>query len=149
MHAVSRLVFHGFIDNIQASWVKMGQEGVAACLEAGVNDLGGTLMNESITRAAGTQHGQEWSPAVMEAQIRASGRVPRMRNTVYGSVSAERFETSFATGELSAVVEHKAGKRQSNKRLANIESQPVRLVQSFETVSPSVTEQVILMAACN
>ncbi len=149
MHAVARLVFHGLIDNIQASWVKMGEEGVAACLNAGVNDLGGTLMNESITRAAGTQHGQEWSPAVMEAQIRASGRVPRMRNTVYGSVSAERFETSFATGELSAVVEHKAGKRQSNKRLANIESQPVRLVQSFETVSPRVTEQVILMAACN
>jgi FO synthase len=145
MHAVSRLVFHGLIDNIQASWVKMGQEGVAACLEAGVNDLGGTLMNESITRAAGTQHGQEWSPAVMEAQIRALGRVPRMRNTVYGNVSSERYTTSFATGDLTAVVENKAGKRQSNKRLASIESQPVRLVQSLAPVS----SQVILMAACN
>ena len=149
MHAVARLVFHGLIDNIQASWVKMGRQGIAACLEAGVNDLGGTLMNESITRAAGTQHGQEWSPAVMEAHIRASGRVPRMRNTVYGSVSSERYHTSFATGELSAVVEHKAGKRQTSKRLASIESQPVRLVQSLEPVSPEVTGQVILMAACN
>ena len=149
MHAVARLVFHGLIDNIQASWVKMGEEGVAACLDAGVNDLGGTLMNESITRAAGTQHGQEWSPAVMEAQIRALGRVPRMRNTVYGSVSSERYTTSFATGDLTAVVENKAGKRQSNKRLAGIESQPVRLVQPIEPISPIATGQVILMAACN
>lgn len=149
MHAVARLVFHGLIENIQASWVKMGREGVTACLEAGVNDLGGTLMNESITRAAGTQHGQEWSPAVMEAYIRASGRVPRMRNTVYGSVSSERYASSFATGELSAVVEHKAGKRQTSKRLLDAESRPIRLVQSLETVSPDATGQVILMAACN
>ncbi len=149
MHAVARLVFHGLIDNIQASWVKMGQQGIAACLEAGVNDLGGTLMNESITRAAGTQHGQEWSPYVMESHIRASGRVPRMRNTVYGSVSSERYKASFATGELSAVVEHKAGKRQSSKRLVSIESQPVRLVQSPEPVSPCVSQQAFLMAACN
>ena len=59
MHAVSRLVLHGQIDNIQTSWVKMGHEGVKACLNAGSNDLGGTLMNESISRAAGTLHGQE------------------------------------------------------------------------------------------
>ena len=51
MHAVPRLVFNGLIDNIQASWVKMGREGVAACLNAGANDVGGSLMNESITRA--------------------------------------------------------------------------------------------------
>ncbi len=85
----------------------------------------------------------------MEAHICASGRVPRMRNTVYGSVSSERYDTSFSTGELSAVIEHKAGKRQTGKCLASIESQPVRLVQSLEPISPDVTEQVILMAACN
>ena len=62
MHAVSRLVLHPLIPNIQTSWVKMGPEGVAACLQAGANDLGGTLMNESISRAAGTEHGQEFPP---------------------------------------------------------------------------------------
>src|SRR5690606_13584679 len=62
MHAIARLVFHGLIHNIQASWVKLGPDGVAACLAAGVNDLGGTLMNESITRAAGARHGQEFGP---------------------------------------------------------------------------------------
>ena len=60
MHAVARIVLHGLIDNIQASWVKMGHDGALACLSAGANDLGGTLMNESITRAAGAEHGQEW-----------------------------------------------------------------------------------------
>ena len=79
MHSVARLVLHGLIDNIQASWVKMGEQGVAACLAAGVNDLGGTLMNESITRAAGSGHGQEWAPAYMEKQIIGAGRQPRMR----------------------------------------------------------------------
>ena len=63
MHAVARLALHPLIPNIQASWVKMGAEGVAACLHAGVNDLGGTLMNESISRAAGAAHGQEMPPA--------------------------------------------------------------------------------------
>ncbi|HCO09587.1 MAG TPA: 2-phospho-L-lactate guanylyltransferase, partial [Gammaproteobacteria bacterium] len=71
MHAVPRLVFNGLIDNIQASWVKMGREGVAACLNAGANDVGGSLMNESITRAAGAEHGEEWSPAEIETTIRA------------------------------------------------------------------------------
>src|SRR6185312_7831314 len=66
MHAVSRLVLHPMISNIQASWVKMGEAGVRACLVAGVNDLGGTLMNESISRAAGTVHGQEMPPEDMD-----------------------------------------------------------------------------------
>ncbi len=62
MHAVARLVLNPLITNIQTSWVKMGPEGAAMCLNAGANDLGGTLMNESISRAAGTQHGQEFPP---------------------------------------------------------------------------------------
>ena len=69
MHAVARLVLHPLITNIQTSWVKMGPEGAALCLNAGANDLGGTLMNESISRAAGTQHGQEFPPEAMEALI--------------------------------------------------------------------------------
>ena len=71
MHAVARLALHPLITNIQTSWVKMGPDGAALCLNAGANDLGGTLMNESISRAAGTQHGQELPPADMDALIRA------------------------------------------------------------------------------
>jgi FO synthase len=83
MHAVPRLVFNGLIDNIQASWVKMGQDGVADCLNAGANDVGGSLMNESITRAAGAAHGQEWSPSQIEQTLAAMGRTARMRTTLY------------------------------------------------------------------
>jgi FO synthase len=83
MHAVARLALHPLIPNIQASWVKMGPEGVKACLRAGVNDLGGTLMDESISRAAGASHGQEMAPAMMEDLIRSAGRRPRQRTTLY------------------------------------------------------------------
>src|SRR3982075_2202779 len=74
MHSVARLVLHPAITNIQTSWVKMGPAGAAICLDSGANDLGGTLMNESISRAAGTQHGQEVPPHDMEALIRSVGR---------------------------------------------------------------------------
>ena len=87
LHAVARLALHPHITNIQASWVKLGPAGVAAALAAGVNDLGGTLMNESISRSAGSEHGQEMAPEAMEALIRASGRTPRQRTTLYGEVS--------------------------------------------------------------
>jgi FO synthase len=83
MHAVARLVLHPLIPNIQASWVKLGPEGVRTCLKAGVNDLGGTLMNESISRAAGAAHGQEMTPAMMHALIRSAGRRPLERTTLY------------------------------------------------------------------
>src|SRR5689334_7031901 len=101
MHAVARLVLHPVIQNIQVSWVKMGEQGVAACLAAGVNDLGGTLMNESISRAAGTQHGQEMPPERMEAMIRAAARVPQQRTTLYGAVMAERSATAQAAPPLA------------------------------------------------
>ena len=103
MHAVARLVLHPVIENVQVSWVKMGEEGVAACLAAGVNDLGGTLMNESISRAAGTQHGQEMPPARMEAMIRAAGRVPQQRTTLYGVAAAERHVAAQAAPALTAL----------------------------------------------
>ncbi len=104
MHAVARLVLHGLIPNIQTSWVKMGPEGAAACLAAGANDLGGTLMDESITRAAGALHGQELPPARMEQIIRAAGRLPRQRTTLYGLVPPERVFASFAAAPLAARV---------------------------------------------
>jgi FO synthase len=84
MHAVGRIALHGYIDNVQVSWVKLGAEGAKACLQAGCNDLGGTLMNESISRAAGAAHGQEMLPEDLEAMIREIGRTPRRRNTLYG-----------------------------------------------------------------
>jgi FO synthase len=84
MHAVPRLVLHPLIRNIQTSWVKMGAEGAALCLDAGANDLGGTLMNESITRAAGGVHGQELDAVQLQALACRIGRPPRQRTTLYG-----------------------------------------------------------------
>jgi len=89
MHAVARLVFHTHIDNIQASWVKLGKDGVKVCLDAGVNDLGGTLMYESISRSAGAVHGQELSAEEMCQLILDCNKVPRQRTTVYGQVETE------------------------------------------------------------
>jgi FO synthase len=154
MHAVARLVFHGLIDNIQASWVKMGREGVAACLNAGVNDLGGSLMNESITRAAGSGHGQEWAPAMMETQIRAAGRVPRMRTTLYGDAATERRTAAFAAQPLVEVRGASAAKHQRSKRLqptGEVERVPevidLKWVQQPQDLT--VYETVVLLAACN
>jgi len=101
MHAVARLALHPQIVNIQTSWVKMGVPGAQACLEAGANDLGGTLMNESISRAAGAAHGQEMPPERMEDAIRALGRTPHQRTTLYGSPAAERFRLSYAAAPLA------------------------------------------------
>jgi FO synthase len=104
MHAVARLALHPVITNIQTSWVKMGTGGAAACLAAGANDLGGTLMNESITRAAGAVHGQEMPPKNMEALIRSLGREPRQRTTLYASAPAERKAASFGAAPLTEPV---------------------------------------------
>ena len=105
MHAVARLALHPLVPNIQASWVKLGPRGVRACLAAGVNDLGGTLMNESITRAAGAGFGQELPPARMEAIIAAAGRTPRQRSTTYGEPPAGQAARSFRAADLQAVVQ--------------------------------------------
>ena len=101
MHAVARLVLSPLLTNIQASWVKLGCEGVSALLHAGVNDLGGTLMNESISRAAGTLHGQELAPSAMEQLIRDAGRLPEQRTTLYGAVSEARKAASFRAPPLA------------------------------------------------
>jgi len=90
MHAVGRLVLHPFVKNVQASWVKMGLSGIQAALQAGANDAGGTLMNESITSSAGAKHGQEMTPEVLTGLIESSDRVPRQRTTLYGSPAGKR-----------------------------------------------------------
>ncbi|HUY70859.1 MAG TPA: 5-amino-6-(D-ribitylamino)uracil--L-tyrosine 4-hydroxyphenyl transferase CofH, partial [Gaiellaceae bacterium] len=100
MHAVGRLALHPGIPNIQVSWVKAGPQGVVEALRAGVNDLGGTLMNESISRAAGAGWGQELPPERMEALIRSAGRVPRQRTTLYGEPPPERVARSFGAEPL-------------------------------------------------
>ncbi len=89
VHAVARIAFDGLIPNIQASWVKLGLDGGARLLDAGCNDLGGTLMDENISRAAGAAHGQLATPEELEAAIRAAGRVPARRNTVYEILEPE------------------------------------------------------------
>jgi FO synthase len=104
MHAVARLALHPHVTNIQTSWVKMGPEGVKACLRAGANDLGGTLMNESITRAAGAVHGEELPPAEMEALIASIGRIPAQRTTLYEDVAPERRAVSFTAAPLAAPI---------------------------------------------
>src|SRR5215213_6844517 len=101
MHAVGRLALHPAITNIQASWVKLGIAGALAVLRSGGNDLGGTLMNESISRAAGAEHGQELPPAEMERLIRSIGRSPRQRTTLYGPVAEERRRAGWAAPPLS------------------------------------------------
>ncbi len=103
MHAVARVVLHPLITNIQTSWVKMGPEGVKACLRAGVNDLGGTLMDETITRSAGAVHGQEMTPLTMEETIRSLGRIPRQRTTKYATAPEERRRASFVVREVVPV----------------------------------------------
>ena len=101
MHAVGRLALHPLITNIQTSWVKMGEGGAAFCLDAGANDLGGTLMNESITRAAGAVHGQEMPPQAMEEAIRGIGRTPRQRTTLYADAPPTRRTAAFAAAPLA------------------------------------------------
>jgi FO synthase len=86
MHAVARLVLHPMITNIQASWVKLGGDGVVAALRAGANDLGGTLMDESITRAAGGKNGQLCDPEHMAELAALAGRHARQRTTLYQPV---------------------------------------------------------------
>ena len=94
MHAVGRIAYHGWVPNIQVSWVKMGVEGVAQVLRSGANDMGGTLMDENISRAAGASHGQEMDEAAFRAITEPLGRTPRtahhpLRPSRHGLTTAE------------------------------------------------------------
>ena len=97
---MARLLLHGRIDNIQTSWVKLGAEGCVPVLQGGVNDLGGTLMEETISRMAGSQHGSAKSVADLEAIAAAAGRPARQRTTLYGEVSQERAAAGRRGGRL-------------------------------------------------
>ena len=108
MHAVARLVLDPWIVNIQTSWVKMGPEGMRLALAAGANDVGGTLMNESITRAAGAGFGQEMPPERLESIIREASREPRQRTTRYSDVPAERTGAAFGAPALTEPVYRRA-----------------------------------------
>jgi FO synthase len=92
MHAVARLVLHPYFSHVQTSWVKMGLNGMRTCLQAGADDLGGTLMNESITRAAGAVHGQEMSVEDLRSVANSVGRVLTRRTTLYAQGLARRGE---------------------------------------------------------
>ena len=110
MHAVARLALDPWIVNIQTSWVKMGPGGMRLALAAGANDVGGTLMNESITRAAGAGFGQEMPPERLESVIREAGRLPRQRTTRYSDAPVERCGTAFGAPELAEPVYRRAGR---------------------------------------
>ena len=88
VHAVARIVLHPVFRHVQASWVKMGADGVAACLRAGADDMGGVLMHESITRAAGGAHGQEMSAESLMVIALRLGRRPWQRSTLYRPATA-------------------------------------------------------------
>jgi FO synthase len=94
VHALARLLLHGAIDNIQTSWVKLGDDGVVDVLRGGVNDLGGTLMEETISRMAGSDNGSYKTIAGLEALAHKAGRPARQRTTTYGEVPAERLATA-------------------------------------------------------
>ena len=105
VYATSRLMLRGLIDNLQTSWVKLGHELAALSLAAGCNDLGGTLMEESISREAGADAGEFTSVEELEAMIHRMGRIPRQRTTLYGSPAAaagagQRAGTGHADGAL-------------------------------------------------
>ncbi|ONI68361.1 7,8-didemethyl-8-hydroxy-5-deazariboflavin synthase [Kribbella sp. ALI-6-A] len=86
VHAMARIMLHGRIDNIQCSWVKLGTDGCVAVLNGGVNDIGGTLMEETISRMAGSKHGSRKSIEELTAMATAAGRPARQRTTTYGEV---------------------------------------------------------------
>ena len=104
VHALARLLLHGRIDHVQCSWVKLGPEQCSAVLAGGVDDLGGTLMEETISRMAGSSYGSRKSVQDLEQMVRAAGRSPRQRTTAYGPVDAERQAAARRGGALLPLV---------------------------------------------
>ncbi|KAK9857972.1 hypothetical protein WJX84_000526 [Apatococcus fuscideae] len=104
MHAVARLALTGYIDNVQASWIKMGPERAIQLMNVGCNDMGGSIMNETISKAAGASHGQELPPEKMEALIEAAGRRPQQRTCIYEHPPLGQREKSFFAAPLAPLV---------------------------------------------
>jgi FO synthase len=109
VHAVSRLLLHGAIANIQCSWVKLGEEGCLDVLRGGVNDLGGTLMEETISRMAGSQNGSYKTISQLAALVAPTGRTLRQRTTLYGTPPAERIAAAAASDGVCDSVRGPAG----------------------------------------
>ena len=103
VHAVARLLLHGRIRNVQTSWVKLGDAGTQTVLQGGANDLGGTLMEETISRMAGSENGSLKTIAELEAIAAAIGRPARQRTTEYGTPSEERMATARSEGGRRAL----------------------------------------------
>ena len=104
VHAVSRLLLHGAIGNIQCSWVKLAPDACREVLQGGVNDLGGTLMEETISRMAGSQNGSYKTISQLAEMVAPTGRPMRQRTTTYGPVSAERQAAAAASDGVCAAV---------------------------------------------
>lgn len=122
MHAIARLTLHPLITNIQASWVKVGPAGARALLNGGANDLGGTLMNESISRAAGTEHGQELDPKSMDELIESAGRMPQQRSTLYAKPWPGQRAKSYQAAPLTdLILDPFVGKRKNSEAKVSLE----------------------------
>lgn len=128
MHAVARLTLNPFITNIQTSWVKMGHKGSVAALNAGCNDLGGTLMNESISRAAGTTHGQETAPTAMIELIRSAGREPYQRTTLYEAPPEEVIQRGLKAKPLAEIDNTPARKYERERTHVLVKNDTVNVV---------------------
>jgi FO synthase len=108
LHAVARVLLHGLIRNIQCSWVKLGVDGCRQVLRGGVNDVGGTLMEETISRMAGSEHGSFKTISDIEAMVAPTGRPVRQRTTGYGRVPAERRAAALVSDGVCASVRRPA-----------------------------------------
>jgi FO synthase len=104
VHAVSRLMLHGAIDSIQCSWVKLGDDLCRDVLQGGVNDIGGTLMEETISRMAGADNGSFRTITQLAEMVAPTGRPMRQRTTTYGEVSAERLAAAAASDGVCASI---------------------------------------------
>ena len=102
VHAAARLLLHGRVDHVQVSWVKLGADGVRTMLQSGADDLGGTLMEETISRMAGSQHGSAVTVQELQRWAAEVGRPTRQRSTKYGTISEERAERSMQSGGVLA-----------------------------------------------
>jgi len=104
VHALSRIMLHGAVANIQCSWVKLGEQGCLDVLRGGVNDLGGTLMEETISRMAGSANGSYKTISELAALVAPTGRPLRLRTTLYGTPSADRAAAAAASDGVCASV---------------------------------------------
>jgi FO synthase len=105
LHAVARLLLHGLIPNIQCSWVKLGNDGCRKVLQGGANDVGSTLMEETISRMADSPHGSYKTISDIEAMVAPMGRPVRQRTTTYGAVPAERRAAALASNGVCASIQ--------------------------------------------